>query len=41
MYVDKNGEWKLKEDKNLWHIIFKSIREETRMSKLKDAIDKC
>ena len=40
MYVDDNGEWKLKEDKNLWHIIFRSIRKESRMNKLKDAIDK-
>ena len=40
MYVDENGEWKLKEDKNLWQIIYRSIRKESRMSKLKDAIDK-
>ena len=40
MYVDDNGEWKLKEDKNLWHIIFRSIRKESRLNKLKDAIDR-
>ncbi len=40
MYVDENGEWKIKDDKNLWHIIFRSIRKESKMKKLKDAIDK-
>ena len=35
-----HAEWKIKDDKNLWHIIFRSIRKESKMKKLKDAIDK-